>query len=92
MLVAMKLKTFWKPSAREGAELIALFGRAQLVRHLDGSCEIVGGSDEDRDAARDWISLYLHNVILRAAPTPRLVIAPEARWRRPQTPTDSFAA
>ena len=40
-------------------ELIASWGEAELVRHLDGRYELRGGMPEDRQAAGEWISMFL---------------------------------
>ena len=45
---------------RERGELIASWGEAELIRHLDGRYELRGGTPEDRQAAREWISMFLH--------------------------------
>lgn len=55
----MKLKhliEFWRPQE----ELVASFGGARLVRKLDGRYELRGGTANDRQRAREWISLFLH--------------------------------
>jgi hypothetical protein len=49
-----------------GPELIATFGAARLVRHLDSTVELVGGSEEDKAQAREWCTLFMKR----------------ARWRR----------
>jgi len=38
--------------------LIASFGQAQLARTLDGKSELRGGTAEDRQKAREWISMF----------------------------------
>jgi hypothetical protein len=30
------------------------------VKKLDGKLELIGGTDEDRTAAREWISMFMH--------------------------------
>jgi hypothetical protein len=40
-------------------ETIAIFGEANLVRHLDGRLEIVGGNEDERRQARDWACQFL---------------------------------
>lgn len=45
-------------------EIIAYFGQARLVRRLDAKFEIRGGSREDHSAAKEWISLFLHEAVL----------------------------
>ena len=47
-----------KPSRIE--RLLARFGNAQLVKRLDGRVELRGGNRDDRQDARDWLSLFLH--------------------------------
>ena len=44
----------------DDGETLALFGDARLVKKLNGEIELVGGSAEDRTAAREWVSLFLH--------------------------------
>ena len=50
---------------RDRSELVASFGEAKLVKQLDGSFELRGGSAEDHTAAREWISLFLHEAVPR---------------------------
>jgi hypothetical protein len=45
--------------------LIASFGRARLFSGADGRVELCGGSEVDRADAREWISLFLHDAVLR---------------------------
>lgn len=45
---------------RDEGETLAIFGEAKLVKKLNGKIELVGGSAEDRTAAREWVSLFLH--------------------------------
>ena len=46
---------------RNEGELIARFGGARLVKHLDGKLELIGGSPEDRAAAHKWLSQFPPN-------------------------------
>ena len=46
-------------------EVIASFGQAQLVKYLDGRYESRGGSRDDRLEAKEWISMFCHEVLLR---------------------------
>ena len=41
-------------------ESIAGFGDARLVRKLNGDYQLFGGTDADRTAAKQWISLFMH--------------------------------
>ena len=37
---------------------------AQLIKYLDGKRELKGGWKEDRIAAREWISMFLKEVVV----------------------------
>ena len=39
-------------------ELIASFGDAQIVKHLDGTLELVGGTEKDRADAHAWMKQF----------------------------------
>ena len=45
---------------RDDDETLAHFGAARLVKKLDGKIELRGGSQDDRRAAREWCSMFLH--------------------------------
>ena len=47
------------------ARFIARFGDAQLMRFLAGKMELRGGSDDDRTAAREWMSMFRHEAVVR---------------------------
>jgi hypothetical protein len=51
--------------ARNEAETIAVFGDAKLVKTLNRKYELRGGSRQDRIAAREWISLFFHDAVVR---------------------------
>jgi hypothetical protein len=46
------------PQQDDEGEVLAYFGKARLVRKLDGKLGLIGGTDEDRTAAREWISMF----------------------------------
>jgi len=48
-------------------EVIAGFGQARLVKKLDSTYELLGGSEDDRQAAKEWISLFFHEAVIRDA-------------------------
>jgi len=48
--------------------VVARFGAARLVRHLDGPYELVGGTADDGDAAREWCSLFAPEVVFASTP------------------------
>jgi hypothetical protein len=60
----MKHKSFF-PWFKDEGEVIASFGQAQLVKYLDGKCELQSGSKEDRLAAKEWISMFWHEMVVR---------------------------
>ena len=61
----MKLNRLtWFPTNE--TELIARFGDARLVRHLDGRHELIGGTLDDLAAAREWCSLFAHDLVFSA--------------------------
>jgi len=62
----MRFKNFdWIRPMEE--KLIASFGEARLVRQLDGKMELKGGTPEDRKAAKEWISLFMHEAVPRSS-------------------------
>jgi len=62
----MKLTALF--SGRDDGEVLAYFGQARLVKKLDGKLELVGGTNEDRTAAREWISMFFHEAVVTEAP------------------------
>ena len=48
----------------DGGEVIALFGDAKLVKTIDSKYELRGGSKGDRTAAQEWISMFMHEMVL----------------------------
>jgi hypothetical protein len=44
-------------------KIINHFGNALLVRRTDGKHELVGGSDGDYTAAKEWVSLFAHEIV-----------------------------
>jgi hypothetical protein len=45
-------------------EVIASWGGAKLVKYLDGRVELKGGSKEDQMEAKEWISMFMHEVVV----------------------------
>jgi len=45
-------------------EVVAYFGRAKLVKRLDCKFELCGGTREDHFAAREWVSMFMHEAVL----------------------------
>jgi hypothetical protein len=49
-------------------ETVAVFGRARLIRRIDGRHELIGGSRADHFAAREWCSLFHHELVFSVRP------------------------
>lgn len=60
---------------RNRGTTIAIFGRAQLVKDHAGRITLQGGSPDDRQAAKEWCSLFLHNAAIEVNPQDRLQAA-----------------
>jgi len=45
-------------------ETIARFGDARLVKKFDGKIQLLAGSRDDRADAREWWSLFMHEVLI----------------------------
>lgn len=61
----MKLRNLTTLLGSKGA-VVAQFGEASLIRQPDGKWHLKGGSRNDRMAAREWTSLFIHEAILPA--------------------------
>jgi hypothetical protein len=44
---------------RPQAEMIASFGGAEIVKHLDGNLEIRGGTEQEKAKAHAWKEQFL---------------------------------
>ena len=58
-----------------GPQLVATFGTARLVRHLDGRYELLGGTPADLTDAREWCSLFAPEVVFSPSSRPLLATA-----------------
>ena len=56
---------FFPEFKKSEGEVIATWGDAKLIKTLDGKYELVGGSKEDLAAAREWISVFLPDAVIR---------------------------
>ena len=45
-------------------EPVAIFGTAELRRTVRGAYRLVGGSEDDRRSAREWVSMFLHEAVV----------------------------
>ena len=61
----MKRKSEYYSPFRDKGEVIASWGQAQLIKYLDGKVVLKGGSKEDRMEAREWISMFLNDAVVR---------------------------
>jgi len=43
---------------------IQSFGHARLVQYANGRYELIGGTRADFTAAKEWISLFGHEIVL----------------------------
>jgi hypothetical protein len=66
----MKLKHLFPELQAASGELIAAFGRAELIKTPAGKYSLRGGSSEEQAEAREWVSLFMHEVILPSESTP----------------------
>jgi hypothetical protein len=46
--------------------LITNFGRAKLIRTTDGATELRDAHAQDFTTAKEWISLFMHEAVLRS--------------------------
>jgi hypothetical protein len=61
----MKNRLMLRKSSR-GERLITTFGMARLVRVADGAAELRGARPGEQTMAKEWISLFLHEAVLRS--------------------------
>ena len=47
--------------------IINRFGNAWLIRSESGKHELVGGSDDDYTAAKEWVSIFAHDIVFSRA-------------------------
>jgi hypothetical protein len=62
----MKRKSEYYPPFKDEGEVMARWGEAQLIRYLDGKTELRGGSEQERAEAKEWMSLFWHEAVVRA--------------------------
>jgi hypothetical protein len=60
----MKLKQLIE-SIRSQTRTVAHFGTARLIKTANGRFHLIGGTIEDRLAAKEWASFFLHEAVLR---------------------------
>jgi hypothetical protein len=60
----MKLQHLFPELDPNQGEIIAVFGNAKLVKTHTGDYRLFGGSGADRFEAAEWISLFMHEVVV----------------------------
>jgi hypothetical protein len=50
---------------KDEGEVIASWGEAKLIQRLDGKLELKGGSKEEHGEAKEWLSLFWHEALVR---------------------------
>jgi hypothetical protein len=61
----MRRKSEYYPPFKDEGEVMASWGEAQLIKYLNGKLVLKGGSKEDRIEAREWISMFLNDAVVR---------------------------
>jgi hypothetical protein len=61
----MRRKSEYYPPFNDEGELIASWGEARLINYLDGKLVLKGGSKADRQAAHEWISMFMNDSVVR---------------------------
>ena len=59
-------------------ESIAGFGDARLERKLNGDYQLLGGTAADQSAAKEWVSLFMHEAAVSCWPGPASDRTPQA--------------
>ncbi|MEI7732231.1 MAG: hypothetical protein WCO56_21830 [Verrucomicrobiota bacterium] len=52
---------------RKQQAIVAMFGNAKLLALGDGTVELCGGSATEQSEAKEWLSLFMHEAVLRTA-------------------------
>jgi hypothetical protein len=45
------------------ATVVKRFGHACLIKRVDGEYELVGGGEGDYTKAKEWVSLFAHEIV-----------------------------
>ena len=61
--------------------IVATFGRASLVRIAGASYELRGASEDDLTAAKEWVSMFMHEALLCIDPVPHRRATSNSRWK-----------
>jgi hypothetical protein len=71
----MKCKKVIRLNLDKTNETIGFFGNARLIRRCDGGHELIGGSEDERATAREWCSLFEHEIVFSERPQAKLAFA-----------------
>ena len=52
---------------KDEGRVIAVSGQARLLKFFDGRYELRGGSREDRQAIKEWVSMFCHEIVVPEA-------------------------
>lgn len=63
-LSSMKLRHLVGATWADEPRVVARFGGASLTRDREGKWQLRGGTRDDRQTAREWISLFLHEAVV----------------------------
>jgi hypothetical protein len=62
----MKMNILVPETNETGESTVIWFGDAELILRENGHHELVGGSGSDQIAAREYISFFLHDVVVNS--------------------------
>jgi len=75
ILLAGPVRTLGLWSGRRMRSAIAAFGAARVVKTADGGHELIGGTADDRADAREWCSLFAHDIVFTGPPRRNSAVA-----------------
>lgn len=58
------IKNILHSNVVEAISTVAVFGQSKLVRTGWNKLEIRGGSPDEQDEAREWVSIFLHGCLI----------------------------
>ena len=74
-LMAGPVRTLGLLSGCRARQAIAAFGAARVVKMADGGHELIGGTADDRADAREWCSLFAHEIVFSGTPRRNSAVA-----------------
>ena len=61
--------------------VVALFGAAKLVRVRGSKYELRDASEDEMTAAKEWVSLFMHEAVFSAGPAAQRRETRSSRWK-----------